>query len=129
MTEVIISAIDKNIESLRFLKETVRENCGTPVASAPPTKISRFKIQTIPTSPEANKIITEISNIIVKLNELKFNVSSTCNSSPIPEVVRPLPTTTGEKRGRFTIKNIPNTEKGGKTKKHKKSNKKSKRRN
>jgi hypothetical protein len=123
MTEVINSAIDKNIESLLFLKETVRENCGKPVASVLPTKGSRFKIQTIPTSPEANKIIVEISNFIVKLNEIKSNVSSTCNPPPIPEIVLPIPTTTLEKRGRFTIKNKTNPEKGGKSKRNKKSKK------
>jgi hypothetical protein len=119
MTEVIISEIDRNIENLRFLKETVRENCGTPGASGPANVASRFKIKNVPTSPEGNKIIEEISTIIVKLNELKTNVSNTCNSKS--EVARPLPTPTGEKRGRFTIRNLPNTGKGGKTNKHKKS--------
>jgi hypothetical protein len=76
-----------------------------------------------------SKVINdEIDTIIAQLNALKRTVSSNFSTSDAAPTPTPTPMLSIEpvKRGRFTITRVHDG-KGGKTKKHKKSNKMKKR--
>ena len=77
-------------------------------------------------------INSQIDDIIERLNALKGIVNDNCpgKSEPIPELdesesMEKFPLNVPVKKGRYTVTRIPTT-KGGKTKKNKRTNKKSK---
>ena len=75
-------------------------------------------------------INSQIDDIIERLNALKGIVNDNCpgKSEPIPELdesMQKFPMGVPVQKGRYTITRIPST-RGGKTKKNKRTNKKSK---
>lgn len=78
----------------------------------------------------SNLINAEIDEIIGRLNALKGIVTNNCpgKTKPISELDKEMekfPMNVPVKKGRYTVTRIPTT-KGGKTKKNKRTNKKSK---
>jgi hypothetical protein len=122
MSQRINTEIDEIIEKLNTLKGIVLENCNisssAAIATSAQDKKPRFRVKTV-------------SKEELALENLNKNIITIDNSVVRPETKPETKTFTNDinKKSRFKVTKITNEKKGGKTKKNKRTNKKSKNRN